>query len=703
MFIKYLENGLALIPLVTGEKRPAIPGWQEFCERLPTEVEALLWDSSNYVSYGVTLGPANNLLAIDIDSDDVKVLNAVKPSPVRKRGRKGETRFFKFNPEITSHKVAGCIDILSTGRQTVLPPSIHPDTKEPYVWITTDTIENFSVNDLPEFSTDDLEAIRSTLEPSSVEIKNSFIDLSGPFYNEDPKRGCPHGSQDRLKTICNALISRGASPDEAIRELLRYDEDSHFPIGYFKDKTRPDCFADPVSNATHFYASNLKSFNTRVARSGGLPVVPSVSGAEMLDVSELNQQVEPEKVFKEEIWPEPDGLLKDIRDLIAKLSTRHQPGLAIGGAIAIGSVLIANRLRLGDVWPNVYILNIAQTGAGKSFPYTVAKRLLSPESGVDLIGAGGYRSSSAILKDLSTRRERLDLIDECSGIFKVIRDGGVFQQDMLDILNALWSESHSIFLGPESVGRERVSVWNPCISSLFSTTPSGLKASISKEFITQGFLPRCLIFNDVGYGNLKEEDSDSFWDDELANKIIGNFDRLQSFGGLKEGQKRNLMAPKAIPDEIAINTIAKEKLRRYARDCSVRLANPDCGESEKHFLSRAAQQSQKLSLIHAALRFGEVETRDVDWAIDTLLACWKNASTLLPHVGAENAQEANVVRLLSLIRMSGQISQSELIQKTRFLRTTERNEILASLEADGSVKRVQVQTKTKPNTAWRLA
>jgi hypothetical protein len=692
VFIKYRELGLSLIPIKAGEKRPAISEWQAYCERLPTEEEAEHWEETMAPAYGVALGPASDLIAIDIDSDDANVLAAVPVSPVRKRGRKGETRFFRYNPEIPSCKVAGCIDVLALGRQTVVPPTVHPETREPYAWLTPDTLENFAVSDLPRFTLMDLSDMRGKLEHGTDAIvSRAQIVLAGPFYNDDPKRLCPHGSHDRLKVIVTAMIARSASPDEVVRELLRYDGENHRPTGYFSDPTRAECKADPVTNALMFYASNLRTFNQRQIRAGHVPAVPLVSGSESIDVTALTKPAG--QAWHPVPWPEPAGLLRDIKEQIRDSSFRDQPGLALGGAIAIASVAIANKLKLGRIWPNVYVLNIAPTGAGKSFPYDAAKQILTPENGLDLVGASGYRSSAALIKDLAAKRERLDLIDECSSFFKTIRDGGVFQSDMLDIVNALWSESTSVFLGPESMGRERVSVWHPCVSALFSTTPDGLKLSISREFMTQGLVPRCIIFHDHDYGPLQ----DNHWDEGRAAHIV---ECLQGFQKRGQVSRANIMAPRPQPDEIEATAGAQARLRAYGVECAERLAEKDREEGERHFLSRAAQQATKLALIHGALRGGRVEEPDVAWAIDVLKAAWHNAGPLFPQMGAENVQETNVMRVLHIIRAEGTIHHSRLIGKTRFLKTNERHEILASLEAEGKIAGAVNENRAK---IWSMA
>jgi hypothetical protein len=112
---------------------------------------------------GVLLG-RGGLIAIDLDGGgDVArqiveaALNGLYGVVVRKRGRKGFTQFVRVDPDdaaaLQSRAVdAGgerVLDILGIGRQTVLPPSVHPSGVT-YEWVTPDdTLLNTDLDQLP--------------------------------------------------------------------------------------------------------------------------------------------------------------------------------------------------------------------------------------------------------------------------------------------------------------------------------------------------------------------------------------------------------------------------------------------------------------------------------------------------------------------------------------------------------------------------
>ena len=91
------------------------------------------------------------LLAIDIDTADKTIVAAIRSvvpaSPIAKRGRKGRTDFYRDKTKtIRARKFSSdfgmLVEVLAHGNQTIVPPSLHPDTGLPYVWLGPHTLEN---------------------------------------------------------------------------------------------------------------------------------------------------------------------------------------------------------------------------------------------------------------------------------------------------------------------------------------------------------------------------------------------------------------------------------------------------------------------------------------------------------------------------------------------------------------------------------
>jgi hypothetical protein len=138
-----------VVPIIPGTKRPGVllkdewvglPEWQNrYKKRPPSKRELARWSQGD-TGVGV-IGGAGGMVALDVDTDDSTIraaLAAVVPgTTVRKIGKRGETLFFHA-PHVTASKRWLTVDkkviceLIGPGRQTVIPPTIHPDTNAPY-------------------------------------------------------------------------------------------------------------------------------------------------------------------------------------------------------------------------------------------------------------------------------------------------------------------------------------------------------------------------------------------------------------------------------------------------------------------------------------------------------------------------------------------------------------------------------------------
>ncbi len=137
---RYWEKGISVMPVVG--KKPIVLDWPQWSVKLPTETEQLMW-TTRYRDMGIGLiaGQQSGIVGIDIDTDDETLIAAIElvlpPSPWVRKGRRGKMLAYKWTGQKTfSLKDAErreIVALISTGKQFVLPPSIHPDTGKPYV------------------------------------------------------------------------------------------------------------------------------------------------------------------------------------------------------------------------------------------------------------------------------------------------------------------------------------------------------------------------------------------------------------------------------------------------------------------------------------------------------------------------------------------------------------------------------------------
>jgi len=226
---KYFESGFNVVP-ATG-KAVFETNWTQFCKEPLSEELFEKWciTKENY-NVGLCLGPASNVMVFDVDTDDPEVTELLKkvlpPTPVVKRGAKGFSYFYKYSGEKTSEiKLLGkqIIDVLSIGRQTIVPPSIHPVTNLPYQWVG-DSILDYEAAELPTLGQDLID-----------EIEKMISGLGSSFKTKKWGKDEASGRNNTLKHFALSRLRQGDSVDKVVDLALFNDKQLFGSRSLFED------------------------------------------------------------------------------------------------------------------------------------------------------------------------------------------------------------------------------------------------------------------------------------------------------------------------------------------------------------------------------------------------------------------------------------------------------------------------------------
>jgi len=181
-------KGYSALPIAPGDKVPGtftggewhmMRDWQRFCKAAPMPNLILGWSRMPGAGVGIACGRGLVLVDIDLDEAVGPVMAALPPSIVGKKGAKGLTLCFRGDTaKIRSRAFkidgVGAVDLLADGKQSVLPPSIHPKTGRPYEWMSERTLLDTPLADLTELPDNVAELIEQALRPLGYNSEVAF-------------------------------------------------------------------------------------------------------------------------------------------------------------------------------------------------------------------------------------------------------------------------------------------------------------------------------------------------------------------------------------------------------------------------------------------------------------------------------------------------------------------------------------------------
>jgi len=669
----YSDRGYSVIPDKYGSKLPAIKGWSNYCYKRPSKEEIQSWCNISKTNIALCLGEASGVVALDIDETRQEILDIIMPmlppSPVSKVGAKGETRFFRFTGEQSQTlKYNGemVVEILSGNKKTTLPPSLHPAGVN-YKWIDTELLK-CDLSSLPILPPALLAHVESTLRVHIPEVVNNG------------SKGLRSGRNDSLSSECGKLIQEKVPVDEAIKRLILFDQDNTPPL--FGD---PEEFmhTEPYSNALQFYVNHLNSVNSKRYRSGKeyeIPITASAITAEIAKESLKGKVLPLEKQRKpKRELPVALGVLKTIRQNILDNAWVKQESFAFSGALSLLATLMSRKFTFQGMSPNLYVLNIAPSGAGKDAPQQKLKEYLISINADFLLGAGDYVSDASLMDGLGTKPVRLDIMDEAGGVLKNVNSGkSEYNGKMADILAELYTSSNSKYLGRATAEGTKGSCYRPNVNIMASTTPTGFSDGVSIKAIEKGLMGRFLVFQGDAHQRAerlkvmpplpKDAERQLRWLHSYTPSVNG----LNVIGGIEQ-----------CVTELEATDGANDMLDKVFYEFDDLRRSKKASDPLLPIIARLYQQMVKLVIIHAGSRATNrtptISEVDITFGYETILYYYDQMVIIIDRYIFNNEQERMNKKVLDLIRESGKITRASLSRSTRGMNSRQRQGIIEDL------------------------
>jgi len=780
---RLVERGYAALPIIPGSKRPGVPlgsgDWRGMDDwaaraaaRLPIEIEVELWSASDG-GVCVAHGPASRgTVSADIDTDDPVIMAAILAvlpvSMVGKAGQKGETLFYRAGPGFMTRRfnVRGpngalhrVLDLLGPGTQTVLPPTLHPDTGKPYRWTRTETLDAVDPDDLPWIDEDIGDRIAEALKPFGYEAEVAL----------PPRRETPVGEEPPHRRLNNlAMDDLGAwVPDLGLYKLKRRGDGyvavptwrpSHTGrslekrgqnlkihnegIRDFHDGERPYTPLDLVMCArgleldqAFMWLADRVGFGETIAvdvaprsveRRDGV-LMDAETGEVIAETPIVSTDPRPAsggdpRDFPDEYLQVP-GLVGDIADWIEATSPKPIRLFAIGAALAVVGTLVGRRVYCGRPLSGtaLYQLAIAGTGSGKERSQEAMRQILDAVS-PERLHTGAASSAASLAMRLAERPVQVQIIDE---VDKVLARAGAKQanaqeRELVQDYCTLWGRLTGTFSPNSTTTRGDIQIKHPSMSFFGATTPTSFYEHLKAKLLAGGFLNRFLVlprFQRVRgrKPRLPEE--------VVPEALIASARRLFTFQDVPPPgvDPRRFVPPSSTlqdpmrPPEIRVIDLTPEAETILA----------ECRERDEAMMERAdrdplfeawvrgAEMTKRVALIVACGRYADdslegcvVDESDmlfarrlVDWSLNLFV-------TGLRENMAENDHQANAKLVLGQIRKSARaLTRTELYRRVDArMNSRDLDAVIGYLRTSGQIEEMEEKTgdKGRPKKSYRL-
>src|SRR6056297_171376 len=709
----YREREWFAVPLRPRSKSPARRDWTSL--RLTPEV------FPEGCNIGLILGePSGWLVDVDLDCPEAIELadRYLPPTPaVTGRPSAPKSHHWYVATGATTEKHVDrrdgsmIVELRSTGAQTVVGPSTHPDG-EPYDVLDDEP----AVVPAPM-----LAACVKALADAVIVRRGGSVTSNSPTVPQCPptvatdveSRAIAYlsamppaiaGSNGHSQTFAAATVlvhGFGIEPDRALailqteynprcvppwsdRELQHKINQaatkSHDrPFGWLRDDEPLEQTCEPVD------------LSGIVSKPNAVPVKCDITAdtTRIVDPGRL-----PDHLF------EVPGLVGRVMDFTLANAPYPNVALAFCGAIALQSYLAGRKVTTtGDLRTNIYLLALAGSGTGKDYPRKVNSHILFQIGEAGALG-DKFASGEGIQDCLARSNKMLFQNDEMDGVLRQINlDRDSSRESIPNILLTLYTSAGDYYpLRVKANQKEAGHVDQPHLTLYVTATPKYFYESLSQRMLTNGFFARLNII-DVGKrgkgqtpGSARDLpyeilDAAKFWADYHPGG--GNFMTLHP---------KPAVIPFTPEAEAAITDLRLQTEAEYDK------ADDAGDEVARTAWSRTCEHAKKLALIYACSENHEdpkITLDAVRWASEFSLHQTSRQLYLASVYVAENPFHKECLKFKKrLSEREGQTMARRDLMRSMTLKAAEFDQVVMTLVQQGEIEPTTIQTSARTTQGY---
>lgn len=687
-------------------------------------------------------GEPSGLYVVDIDGPEGRASLAELekehgPIPLTKASTtgRGTHYLFKATPGIRNSQgtIGKGIDTRGDGGYIVAPPSIHPNGHR-YKWGETGS----EMAELPDW-----------LRPANHKPK-PIPAPAGALLSHVPKIG----SENRYARASAYLAAMPGAVEGAGGHNALYAAATAMVNGF--ELTHAEAF-DILANEYNprcsppwdlSNTSDRKEFDRKIQQAATQPhsnprgyllagdtneaeaELGRASAAAMLANHMANQVAPAPKPAKTTPFPKhlltPPGKLGELCAWMNQTAWIEQPILALAASIAFCGALFGRKIQTASrLRTNVYVIGVAESGAGKDHARDCIKELCEYAGVTDelnggaksLLGGEDFASDAGLLAAIKQSPSILFLLDEVGHLIANVNSAQAasYQKSIATTLTKLFTSSKTTYRGKQYAEKDRVDILQPNACVYGTTVAEVLYGGISTSEIRDGFLGRVLIFElpeeepEEAGNTLTEPPADLIkWVAEWRAYEPSGGDVAKALTNTSDGPRPTPAtysdSPEATQQFAALKAHAtreRKKLKTSAR------AAMGLGA----LWARAGENARKLSLIYAASQGNEppynaatvISGDAAQWGCDLAKYIVTNIVTTLGQTVFNSKAEEHCNMVLKAIRSAkGEATRTHITRYTRSLTPREREDALNSLITAEEISRIDKVTKGRTSTAYQL-
>jgi hypothetical protein len=395
------------------------------------------------------------------------------------------------------------------------------------------------------------------------------------------------------------------------------------------------------------------------------------------------------------------GFIGQVMNYCLATAPYPEPTLAFCGAATLLATLIGRKVRdAGDNRSNLYLLGLANSGAGKDHPRKVNQRILHAVGLASQMG-DSFASAEGIEDRLLVSPTMLFQTDEIDALLisiKESKDGRA--ERMMQTLLKFYSASNALYHLRVKAGQEPALIDQPCLSIFGTAIPRHFYESLSAKMLSNGFFARMLVLEAGRRGTGQEAGTV-----DVPESILAVARAWAAFAPVA-GANLGLVHP--APVVVPATPAAADLLRQIRAEADRHYAEREATDDQMGMAlwARAAEKVRRLALIYACSQRQdrpEIGEPGVSWAWHLVAHQTRRMLAMATVHVYESEFDARQKRALRAIQdAGGRLRQEQFSKALRTLPARERDEVIANLIQTGQIVVELEESGGRPRTVYRL-